>query len=186
MKPVVLLDCDGVLADFVGAFLGVVGAQLGRWHKPHEVTSFGIANSLDLSKEEFDLCAVEVEQPGFCAHLNAYPGARCGVSRLREIAEVYIVTSPWNSNPTWTHDREAWLDRHFAIPHSHVVHTGAKHIVSGDFLVDDKTETCAKWQAAHPNGIAVQWQTPHNRRDAWTGRSTRSWDELCAWIGGAK
>lgn len=177
-KPTILLDVDGVLADFVSAFLDVVREQLGRSYQPEDVTSFGIANSLRLSKEDFDRCALIVGEPGFCAGLGIYPGAIEGVAHLRSIAEVYIVTSPWNSNPTWTHDREAWLERHFGIPHSRVIHTSAKHLVRGDFLIDDKTETLQRWSVANRDGLAVQWATPHNRTDGWTGLVADTWSGL--------
>ena len=70
----------------------------------------------------------------------------------------------------------------FGIHHRDITHTSAKHIIVGDWFIDDKTETCARWQAAHPSGIAVQWITPHNRKDGWTGRATNSWEELCSWV----
>ena len=62
MSPRVLLDVDGVLADFVSAFLHVVYMRLGRSFEPSDVTSFGIANSLGLTKDEFDRCAEVVVQ----------------------------------------------------------------------------------------------------------------------------
>lgn len=183
MKPRVLLDVDGVLADFVGAFLAVVEQQLGRSHTAEDVHSFGIANSLNLSKDEFDRCAEIVGKPGFCRSLAVCPGAIEGVAQLRELAEVYIVTSPWNTNPTWTHDREQWLAEHFGIPSARVVHTSAKHLVRGDVLVDDKTETLRDWLRERDHGgIAVQWQTPHNRLDGWRGRATNDWALLATFV----
>lgn len=183
MRPRILLDVDGVLADFVTAFLAVVRFQLGRDHVPEDVTQFNLASSLGLSKLEFDQCAEIVSASGFCRTLSVYPGATDGVAALHRIADVYIVTSPWNSNRTWTYDREQWLAEHFGIPHSRVVHTSAKHLVRGDVLVDDKTETLHTWQAEHPTGRAIQWTTPHNRADAWEGWATSSWVDLCRMVG---
>ena len=181
-RPRVLLDCDGVLCDFVSGFLGVVRDQLGMIYRPEEITEFSLWRALGLSKEEFDLCSLHIHEPGFCESLKPYKGAWDGVARLYGLASVYVVTSPWNSCPTWTYERERWLKFHFNLDHGRVVHTSAKHLVSGDFLVDDKTSTLEDWQAAHPSGVAVQWITPHNRKDGWTGRATNSWDELCSWM----
>jgi 5'(3')-deoxyribonucleotidase len=178
VKPRVLLDVDGVLADFVGAFLGVVRDRLGREHTPEDIHSFGIANSLNLSKDEFDTCAEVVSQPGFGRTLAIYPGAQEGVAALQRIADVYIVTSPWNSNPTWTHDREWWLYENFHIPYNRVVHTSAKHLVRGDVLVDDKVDTVATWCEEHPGCTGIVWDTPHNRREPWGWLRTNSWDRL--------
>jgi 5'(3')-deoxyribonucleotidase len=177
VKSRVLLDCDGVLSDFVGGFLSVVNRICSSAFTPEHITEFDICKSLGVTPEQAaEAFRAVSETRGFALGLQPLPGAIEGVRQLREIADVYIVTSPWNSNPTWTHEREAWLKEHFDIPHSHVIHTSAKHLVVGDVLVDDKTSTLVAWEAAHPRGVAIQWLTPHNRRDEWSGWTTRSWD----------
>ena len=180
-RPRVLLDVDGVLADFIGGALQIVNDLFGTAHVREDVTQFDIAASLGLTAEQGAVMKRAIgAMPRFAGALRVLDGAVEAVRQLHQIAEIYIVTSPWNSNPTWCHDREAWLDRHFGILHARVIHTSAKHLVAGDILVDDKTSTLEQWRAAHPIGIAVQWATPHNRCDAWDGASTSSWDELIA------
>ncbi len=174
-----LLDCDGVLADFVGAYLKLLGSTQDRWHTPAEVTRFDIGASLGLTPEQASAIKRAIgTAEGFARKLEPCPGAMAGVLALRQVADVYVVTSPWNSNPTWTHDREWWLKKHFDIPHSHVIHGSAKHLVHGDVFVDDKTDVVQAWQAAHPNGIGVRWTTPHNRLDEYRGASTCSWEDV--------
>ena len=185
-SPRVLLDVDGVLADFIGEALAIANDLLGCAFRREHVHSFDFTTALGLTP--YAAAAVKRRigsTPGLARSLDVYPGAIAGVRRLRQIADVYIVTSPWNSNPTWTHDREVWLRRHFAIPSEKVIHTSAKHVCVGDVLVDDRTETCVAWRDAHPAGITVQWMTPHNRRDGWDGHSASSWDELVELVGSA-
>ncbi len=176
----VLLDVDGVLADFIGGALKLINSQWGTEYLPEQVTQFDFAASLGMTKER----AAEAKRlisaaPHLARTLDVYPGAIEGVRQLREVADIYIVTSPWNSNPTWTHDRERWLKEHFDIPHSHVIHTSAKHVCGGDFLVDDRTETLPQWEAANPNGVTVQWETLHNRLDDCVfDFATNDWDAL--------
>lgn len=179
MKPRVLLDCDGVLSAFVDGWLKLINAAWGTGYRVGDATDWDVLSALGIdpldrpaAKKLIAVC------PGFAAKLDVLPGAPAAVAQLREIAEVYIVTSPWNSNPTWTHDREMWLERHFGIPHARVIHTSAKHLIAGDVLVDDKTSTCEAWRTAWPNGVAVQWSTPHNARDLWDGPSTSDWAHL--------
>lgn len=179
----VLLDCDGVLSDFIRGALRVVNDILDTHYVPTDVTAFDFCASLGLSPQD----AARVKRAigstqYFAASLDVFPDAVDGVRRLREIADVYIVTSPWNSNWTWMSEREAWLARHFDIHHANVVHTSAKHVCTGDFLVDDKTETLERWQAAHPRGRAVQWVTPHNRRDGWIGAGAATWGDLISLV----
>ncbi len=178
----VLLDCDGVLADFVEGFLGLVEDYTGRKYKHEDITEFHIEKALGLSEEDaraiFDMVG-----RGFAAYLRPLPGAVEAVKRLREIAEVYIVTSPWNSCNTWMSERERWLRVHLDIPHSHVLHGSAKHLVCGDFLVDDKTENCITWQGHHPRSKAVLWKAPWNANDEWGGHHMNDWDQLIELVG---
>jgi 5'(3')-deoxyribonucleotidase len=114
-----------------------------------------------------------------------YPGAVFGVREIEKVADVYIVTSPWNSNPTWTHDREHWLEANFGIPHSRVIHTSAKYLVRGDFFIDDKASALDAWMERGGwgrKGVAVHWETPHNRREGWLGPSTNQWAELAEMV----
>lgn len=179
----VLLDCDGVLSDFIGGALATINELYATAFTREQVTEFDFTKSLGMTPAAAAACKRAIgSAAGFARHLDVYPGAVDGVRKLREVADVYVVTSPWNSNPTWCHDREWWLERHFEIPHAHVIHASAKHLVTGDVLVDDKTSTCAAWASAWPAGIAVQWATPHNRRDAWLGESTSSWNDLMALV----
>lgn len=174
----VFLDVDGVLADFVSAFLIIVQRETNVAATPEQVTQFDICASLKLTSEQAARVKKSVGSwPRLARHLNVLPGAIEGVKRLQEVADVYVVTSPWNSNETWTHDRESWLREKFGIPHSRVTHTSQKHLMRGDFLVDDKTETLRKWNE-HNGGGAIQWETPHNRNDGWLGPATNNWHEL--------
>src|SRR3990167_2542237 len=177
----VLVDCDGVLADFISRVCETIEFHGGGKFMPDQVTEFNFAKALQLGP--FLASAVKKtisNEPGWWSSLRPFPEAVDGVARLQEIAEVYVITAPWNSCKTWLHDREAWLKKHFGIPHSHVLVGSAKHLVSGDLFVDDKTDALHAWNA-NQGGIAVQWQTPHNRLDALSGHSTRSWDELIGW-----
>lgn len=184
-RPRVLLDVDGVIADFANGFLKLVNAQFGTSYTPADITDFDIGKALGWSAERTEHAySLITECDMFAARLAVYPSAQDGVARLLDVAEVYAVTSPWWSHPTWVRDRNNWLYANFGIGAGRVVHTAAKHLIAGDVLVDDKTSTCEEWRAAWPvgtaglSGIAVQWQTPHNRLDAWDGPSTASWDEL--------
>lgn len=199
----ILLDCDGVLADFIGGVCDALDDLFGvadplngepaRMFTPEQVTEFDFCKGFALSSDEKRAIMAHISKsPDFWRNLVAFPEAVDGVRRLREVADVYIVTSPWNSCRTWLSDREWWLRDRFDIPHSRVIACSAKHLVSGDMLVDDKTSTLVEWdneQSASwvmPDStagttFAVQWETPHNRRDGWTGHSTRSWQQLLEW-----
>lgn len=182
-KKRVLLDCDGILANFVDAAIAMINAEFGHSFTPADVTRFDIAGSLGLTPDQASLFKRRIgEIQDFARHLKPYDGAREGVALLRAVADVYIVTSPWNSNPTWMHDREWWLDKHFGIKHANVIHTSAKHVCVGDVFVDDKTEAVVQWKAAHPRGLALRWYTPHNRLDEYEGLVVQDWHSLVTMV----
>jgi 5'(3')-deoxyribonucleotidase len=172
-----------VLADFIGRALCIVNGLFDTTYAPGDVTQFSIAASLGLSEEQAARMKRAIGNAWrLAADLKVLPFAKDGMRRLREVARVYIVTSSCDSNETWEYDRKAWLLRNFDIGHRDIVFTAAKHIVCGDVLVDDKTSTLVEWQAAHPLGVAVQWQAPHNRADVWRGSSTCNWDDVLHWV----
>jgi len=175
----VLLDVDGVLANFIGRVCEVASSITGRVHKPEDIKQFNFATELGLTPEQKREAHAFIEQPGFWRNLDPYPDAIEGVRRLQNLrdVEVVIVTSPWNSCRTWLYEREGWLKEHFGIHHGDIIPTSRKHMVCGAMLIDDKTETLHAWRKVWGNG-AVQWQTPHNRLDPWDGHSTRSWDRV--------
>ncbi|MGN6107264.1 MAG: 5' nucleotidase, NT5C type [Kofleriaceae bacterium] len=178
----VLLDVDGVLADFVGPVLDVIYDVTGRTFRHEDVTTCDFAACLGLSADEKRWVANAISnEPGWWSSLPVLPGAHEGVAELQQIADVYIVTSPWDGCRTWLHERKEWLRRHFGINKRRVFSLDEKHFVSGDILIDDKTENVRAWAEAHPCALAVQWRTPHNRLDGWTGASTRSWEQLVEW-----
>lgn len=175
-RPIVLLDCDGVLADFVGDLLPIIHSVTGIRATREQITHFDFSASLGLSPaQSADVKRAIGGAVRFARFLEPCPGAIEGVAALRDLADVYIVTSPWNSNPTWTHDREWWLRKHFDIPHANVLHGSAKHLVRGDVFVDDKTDAVIAWQDAHPRSVGIRWNTPHNQLDAYDGPATGLW-----------
>lgn len=178
-----LLDVDGVLANFVESYLDLVAIVTGRRYQPEQVTQFDIGGSLGLTPaESSEVKRLLGESQGFCLALRMYEGAQDGVARLQQLADVYIVTSPWNSCPTWTHEREAWLKKHFKIPHSRITHTSAKYLCRGDVFVDDKVDAVIKWQSEHPTALGVVWDTPHNQLDSYDGVRTSDWGMLARLI----
>ncbi len=180
-RPVVLLDCDGVLADFVSATLDLVHTLGGRRHASDEVRTWEIFDSIgtpELRERVYD----RMNREGFCRDvIRPYPGAVEAIADLREHADVYVVTAPFRT-ATWMSERLAWLGHHFALPADHVVFTERKQLVRGDVFVDDKPDHVRRWDAGRRacTGRAFLWDQAYNR-EADLPR-LRSWAELRAAI----
>ena len=171
----ILLDVDGVLADFVSSALQVIERVTGKKPVPEVHHDWDMFKPYP--KDVEDAFYREFKREGWCINLPVYPGARAGVDLLREYADVYYVTSPMSNAPYWAHERTLWLIRHFAANDRQVVHTNAKYVCVGDILVDDKIEHLQQWERHHPNGIPVLWDQPYNRKNTSYQRA-RTWQDV--------
>jgi 5'(3')-deoxyribonucleotidase len=188
MRPHVLLDVDGVLADFVQAALNVLLAETGVAVNPSTITTWELFDSVP---NEYRGWKGEVysrlADRGGCLGIPVYPGAQEGVARLREIADVTIVTSPFEGSPTWMHERERWLAHHFGIDRKHVIHATEKHRVHGDVFIDDKLAHLHAW-SAHWSRLgfechAVLWETPRVStypQEIASVKRAKHWGDVCA------
>jgi len=180
VKPIVLLDVDGVLADFVGASLRFLRDRFGLHYTPEQVTEWNLERALKLEPHVYKALCAEFEREDFCTDIEPYPGAVDGVWALRDAGcRVLAVTAPWWSSPTWVHDRSQWLVQHLGFRRDDLHHTSNKASVRGDVLVEDKPETIAAWKVEHPMGAGILWDRPHNRTWPATDmvRTTR-WDDV--------
>lgn len=137
IKPVLLLDVDGVIADCSTAVHEFAERLLGRkLHHPDVWHAWEHPEALGLNEEEtrlFQHCARASEFP---YHIEIYPGADEAVFTLKEHFDVCFVTAAWRDNKHWVHARDALLEP-FGCD---VVYTHAKHRVAGNFFCDDKVE----------------------------------------------
>ncbi len=159
--PVVLLDCDGVLADFTTEALGLIERETGKRYTPEEIPHWEVFESLGHPEMwvKFGELASQVD---YCASMKPYPEALVAVKKFRETCEVLIVTAPVDARP-WMYERAHWIEDHFGISRKKVIFAHEKQQVQGDMFVDDKPANVLVWAAANPDGIAVLWDHPYNR-----------------------
>jgi hypothetical protein len=172
-------DCDGFLSNFVRGVLILVEEVTGRRYEEGDIREFDFVKALGLSADEGRAVKKIIStRRGFCASLPPYPGARQGVRRMRELGDIFCVTTPWDTNPWWRDERTSWLALHFGI--EDVRHEDDKTGCDADLFVDDKSSHVRAWHAVHPDKTAVFWRTPHNVGEAVPpgAHSIASWDAL--------
>jgi 5'(3')-deoxyribonucleotidase len=176
VKPRVLFDIDGVFADFITPCLQAVYDATGKWYTHDDVEDWDIMKSCGIDTDTAKKIYKSMERPGLCLGIPAYEGAREGVERVREFADVWAVTSPFGGEH-WMHERDQWLVEKMGFDIDDVLHVRSKrkHGVFGNVLVEDKTSTLVTWANAWPDSRGILFRRRYNERDMWEGMSSHTW-----------
>lgn len=154
----ILLDMDGVLADFNSAALRAHGrdpttTKVDRWH---------LEEILGVSCNEF--WRVIDRDIFFWDRLEPYEGIREWVEELRSIAPVVIATSP-PRNPTACAAKVRWLYEHVGdwVVGNLMIGSRKELMARHDrILIDDKPENCERF--ARQTGWSHLFYQPWNCR----------------------
>lgn len=171
-RVVLLMDVDGVVADFVGGTFRLLRRMGGP-----DLT--GIDHGwqiLDSIHPMFHRQVIDGWcRQGFCLELPEYPGAADAVRRLAEVVDLVFVTSVEFKSLYWVYERASWLAERFdefgLLVCGGMGEGNAKRrvkrkaLVDGDVLVDDKVENVVEWAEAHPEGWAFLWARSYNDVD---------------------
>ena len=163
----ILIDCDEVLADFVGAVLQLARGR-GITASRADVTEWDIGKAIGWPG--FASAVTYHVDAGLCGRLHEVPGA---IGWLRRVEcefgaeRVFICTSPWNA--AWAGQRSQWLvDR--GVPTSRQIQMAEKHLLPGH-LIDDAAHHIngdpAKGRPPRPDGqgflVAAPWNSDGGR-----------------------
>jgi 5'(3')-deoxyribonucleotidase len=102
---------------------------------------------------------------GGCSSIPVYDGAKEAFTKLQELANIVVVTSPFTGSFTWAYERERWLERHFGVSYRDVIHAHEKYRIHGDIFLDDKPEHVDAWldywvnSGRDENVTALLWET---------------------------
>lgn len=170
----ILLDCDGVLANFNKRCLDRLNSEYGTSHTEESITIWDwIRDHPDIDKEHLRVLRdIWIKEKGFAEGMEVYPGAQDAVEALRAIGDVVCVTSPWHSDH-WETERRRWLMKHFGFKSRDIYQSAGKERIWGDLIVDDKAANVVDWlqgigqrrlrNSIHNHGLL--WGLPHNAHD---------------------
>ena len=178
-KPIIALDCDGVLADWHEHAFYILNKLLDSNYSINDLKEWDIDELLEGSSVSKNKFWEAINSSTMVQDLNPYPEAIIGVAKLKEIADIYICTSPMVHYPNWIIHRNDWLKRHFDINPKKIIHTSAKYLVSANIFVDDHPNNVQKW-IDRQNGIAVLWKANYNANHETVNRAiyTNDWNAL--------
>ena len=140
LLPILLVDVDGVCADFVGSVLQCLDSKLTH----EDITRFKFEELLSPDEKiRFEnICA----SPLFWAQLEPIKQMRTYLEKLSaEEIEIVYLTSPWLGCDKWHDTRRHWLLKHEFPQAENLIVTKLKHLVYGDYLIDDKPSNISEW-----------------------------------------
>lgn len=171
----VLVDCDGILADFVSAYLALVREHTGRDHVHADVTDFELHKCVTSKDEDTFIWQNLIDRPGFISNMVDLPGAAEAMADLRSFAKVTCLTSP-HLGPYWMHERAQWLLAR-GFKKRDIIFASDKSHVRGDVLIDDRKDNVVDWAKANPSGLAILMDCPWNQGSAPHCIRARGWQE---------
>lgn len=167
MSKTILIDVDGVLANFLGGVEQVLGRKLTAF----ETAGYDLFNRLP--SQDCVRVGMALEGEDFWWRLATIPGSRKGVRLLvRSGARVHIVTKPWLHGTSWMSQRCYWLRNYYPLCGDDITVTSARELIRGDVLIDDCAANIEAWQASNPDGIGLLYDASYN-----AGKPTFSWSD---------
>lgn len=159
---IILVDQDGVLADFVTGWDAKFAATYpdAPVLPPEQRTEFEMERSYPAEWRQ-RVPSIWKRQ-GFFADLPAMPGAVDGLNALAEAGhEVFICTSPLTEYQHCVPEKFAWVEQHLGRAWTkRIVMTKDKTVVRGDILLDDKPTITG---AAVPSWTHLVFDATYNR-----------------------
>ena len=173
LKPILLLDMDGPIADFDLAFWQYCQEQGFELN----IDSLDDPNRKRFMTENFvhDDERLEarrqIDTTRWFIDLPVTKGAAEGVPELVKVFDVWVCTKPLEVNPYCRDDKGAWLRNHFPYLEHKMILAPKKSLVLGDILLDDAPEpSCIPYAAWKP----VVFPSVFNREGS-------VWEELPTW-----
>ncbi len=167
-----LCDVDSVTADFVEVYLDILRHLNVRSNVTHEdVHLWDVGQALSLTDDVLAAVHEHLYAPGVASSLPVLPGSVEGIAAISAVTDFWFVTSPLNKNPTWEFERRRWISRvHNEELSKRVFSVPKKHIIKGDFFLDDKPSNCLEYAEENPDSVVFLWQTPWAWAHDKTGR----------------
>uniref|UniRef100_A0A8B9EV87 5', 3'-nucleotidase, cytosolic n=2 Tax=Amazona TaxID=12929 RepID=A0A8B9EV87_9PSIT len=163
----VLVDMDGVVADFEGAVLRGFSARFPAEPRVELAARSGFSVREQYRGLRQDLAAKVAsvyESPGFFLGLDPIPGALEALQEMIRMqdTEVFICTSPLRNYEHCILEKYKWVEKHLGPEFvDRIILTRDKTVVSADLLFDDKdTITGAE---PNPSWEHILFTCCHNR-----------------------
>jgi 5'(3')-deoxyribonucleotidase len=169
-KPIVYLDIDSVIADFISA--AMTALNVTTYTIPPNEPNIEKWTGVNVSTREF-WKAIDKTNEEFWVNIPKYDYSDELVKLCHNYGEVFFLTSP-SRNPACLSGKMMWIKRYFPRMARNIVLTPAKYLCAAPnrVLIDDSETKCDKF--IQYGGSTILFPQPYNR--AWnnfnnTGKS---------------
>jgi 5'-nucleotidase len=154
-KPIILIDMDGVIVDYISNLISVVKEGFHDGLDPklleisyNDVTIQNIEDLFDYCEKTKKHIKDNLHIPGMFENPRPIPGAIEAVKILAEHFEVFLCSSPFSgrvdSDHGWS-EKVSWIRKHFGKEWiDKLILTRDKTVVHGEILIDDKPKITGK------------------------------------------
>ncbi|MEG0502673.1 MAG: hypothetical protein RR525_10670 [Cellulosilyticaceae bacterium] len=173
-RPVLLIDQDDVLAEYIK---GVIEVFNEKYH-----TNYTIEDCIcwDLVSIFGEKILELMHQPELFRNLQPVEEALEVFKRLYEsnLFDMYIVTA---AHPSSVEAKYEWIRSYMPFfPQNHVIICAVKHMVKGDYLLDDGMHNIIDFNEA--GGTSIIFDRPHNQHACSGYPRVKGWREFEKWI----
>lgn len=146
MKPEILTDMDGVIADQMSRVFEIIEQEDGISLCHYDVQDYWFK---DMAVEPGRIIDI-FRRDGFYRELNVVTGAVHAINRLRRDFDVRVCSQPMKGAANCEGEKRSWLAHHFdqEFADSAII-TNDKTSVPGDVLIEDNPDIArnAAWKA---------------------------------------
>ena len=156
---IILIDCDGVLANFQSMAEDLVNEFIGfvpKWDEEWDMFLHP-----DVREHKSALFSEITKRPGCIRNLAKHEFADRMVDELRGLGKLIACTSVLGGH--YPSERFAWLNEELGFKREDIILAHRKELVYGDVFIDDKPENILNWKEKHPKGLACLWQPPKKK-----------------------
>ena len=182
----ILVDMDGILVDTLPRWLDRINELTGVRAWPEDIVDWNMHKNYPLTvldpKTIFDI----LNEPGFTLSLPEMSGAARNLKKLHEDGhDISLLTARYGTQCmpetlVWLQKVMPWFDIERKTWFCH-----EKTRITGDVLIDDKTETLINYRRKRPSTKLIAIDYPYNQAaevDFRVPKSIHSWDRIREYI----
>jgi len=162
MSKIVLCDLDGIVADLQGKLIEVSNRDHGTDMKRSDVDDWQLTKCFSIGEKVWDYVGAD----GWFDDLEPLAGAVSGLAQLHDAGLKVVVLTSATNNPNSAAEKKRWAAKHLPfIKRRHVMVGALKHLVRGDFFIDDSPAQQKAYRKAWPDStiLTIKYEFPADK-----------------------